>query len=71
MGYATRVQEIKWPDFNQYYINFTRVLIKAMNFEKGEVFEWEVVDRDMTSMKRSQTIASLPKQGVCGGKSVR
>lgn len=52
MGYETRIQQIKRPDFDQYYINFPRVLIKAMGFKKGEVFEWEIVDRDALILRR-------------------
>lgn len=52
MGYETRIQQIRRPNSNQYYVNFPRVLAKAMGFEKGEVVEWEVVDKDTLVLKR-------------------
>ncbi|MCL5986939.1 MAG: hypothetical protein M1371_10330 [Actinobacteria bacterium] len=54
MGYETKVQEIRRPDYTQYFINFPRVIIKAMNFKKGEVFEWEIVDRDTLILRRKE-----------------
>jgi len=54
MGYATRIQEIKRTDYSQYFINFPRVLVKAMNFKKGEIFEWEIADRDTLILRRNK-----------------
>jgi len=52
MGYETKVQEIKRPNSNQYYVNFPMALAKAMNFEKGESVFWEVVDKHSFLLKR-------------------
>jgi antitoxin component of MazEF toxin-antitoxin module len=52
MGYETKVQEIKRPNSNQYYVNFPMALAKAMNFEKGESVFWEVVDKNSLLLKR-------------------
>jgi len=63
MGYATKIQEIKRPDYSQYFINFPRVLIKAMNFEKGEIFEWEVLDRDTLILRRKESTEGAKNAG--------
>ena len=63
MGYETTIQEIRRPDYSQYFINFPRVLIKAMNFEKGEVFEWEIVDRDTLILRRKDSKAGTKNAG--------
>ena len=54
MGYSTKIQQITRTDFNQYYVNFPRVIIKAMNFSKGDSLEWEIADKDTLILKRKK-----------------
>ena len=54
MGYPAKIQQITRKDFNQYYINFPRPIAIAMNFAKGDVIEWEIVDKDTLTLKRKE-----------------
>ena len=51
MGYSTKIQQITRKDFNQYYINFPRPIAMAMNFSKGDIVEWEIIDKDTLILK--------------------
>lgn len=52
MGYPTKVQQIRRKTSNQYYISFPQALARAMGFEKGELVEWEVKDKDTLILNR-------------------
>lgn len=52
MGYPTKVQAVKRGKGWQWFINFPAALASAMNFKKSEVFEWEVLDKDILKLKR-------------------
>jgi hypothetical protein len=54
MGYPAKIQQITRKDFNQFYINFPRPIAMAMNFAKGDIIEWEVVDKDTLILKRKE-----------------
>lgn len=54
MGYPAKIQQITRKDFNQYYINFPRPITLAMNFLKGDIVEWEIVDKDTLILKRKE-----------------
>jgi hypothetical protein len=54
MGYQTKVQLIKRKSSEQWYINFPAAIAAAMDFERGEVVEWEIVDRTNLVLKRLQ-----------------
>ncbi|HUN55846.1 MAG TPA: hypothetical protein VMU29_11880 [Smithella sp.] len=45
MGYQTKVQLIKRKKSEQWYINFPAAVAKAMEFERGEMFEWIIEDK--------------------------
>lgn len=49
MGYPTKVLLITRQKGKQWYVNFPNVLAEAMNFEKGEIVEWEV--ESLTSLR--------------------
>ena len=56
MGYPTKVQLIeRRRGTNQWYINFPTSIAEAMDFQKGEVVEWSVVDRGLLELVRRQT----------------
>ena len=54
MGYPAKIQQITRKDFNQYYINFPRSIAMAMNFAKGDIIEWEIIDKDTLTLKRKE-----------------
>ena len=54
MGYPAKIQQITRKDFNQYYINFPRPIAMAMNLAKGDVIEWEIVDKDTLILRRKE-----------------
>lgn len=54
MGYPAKIQQITHKDFNQYYINFPRPIAMAMNFFKGDIIEWEIIDKDTLILKRKE-----------------
>ena len=49
MGYPTKIQLIARQKGKQWYVNFPNALAEAMNFEKGEIVEWEV--ESLTSLR--------------------
>lgn len=53
MGYPTKVQQITRKNSKQYYISFPQALARAMGFEKGELVEWEVKDKNTLILKRA------------------
>jgi hypothetical protein len=52
MSYPTTVQLIKTKRSQQWYVNFPSALANAMDFSKGEVVEWTVVDRGQLMLER-------------------
>lgn len=59
MGYPTKVQLIRRKHgFNQWYINFPAPIAEAMDFQKGEVVEWTVINRQKLELRRRQPVAS-------------
>lgn len=53
MGFPTKVQLIKRKKSQQWYINFPSVLAQAMEFERGEVVEWVVKDKQNLVLRRA------------------
>jgi len=53
MGYPTKVQLIERKESQQWYINFPAPLAQAMEFEKGEVIEWVVQDKNTLVLHRT------------------
>lgn len=52
MGFPTKVQLIKRKESEQWYINFPSAVAQAMDFDKGEIVEWVVADRENLIMHR-------------------
>ncbi len=60
MGYPTKVQLIRRKKgSDQYYINFPTALAEAIGLRKGEVIEWDIVDRAHLIAQRRQ-VPSVP-----------
>jgi bifunctional DNA-binding transcriptional regulator/antitoxin component of YhaV-PrlF toxin-antitoxin module len=55
MGFPTKIQLIKRTASEQWYINFPSAVAQAMEFEKGEVVEWVVEDKNKLILKRSNS----------------
>jgi hypothetical protein len=53
MGYPTKVQLIERKESQQWYINFPAPLAQAMEFQKGEVIEWVIQDRQTLILHRT------------------
>jgi len=59
MGYPTKVQQIQRKHgTDQWYINFPTPIAEAMDFQKGEVVEWAIVDRRHLHLSRPHAPAS-------------
>jgi len=63
MGYPTKVQLIQRKASRQWYVNFPAALASAMEFDKGEVVEWTLQDKDTLTLRRTR-----PQQASAGKK---
>ena len=54
MGFPTKIQLIKRAKSEQWYVNFPSAVAQAMEFEKGEVVEWVIVDKKRMALKRTK-----------------
>lgn len=54
MGYKTKIQMIDRGTSRQYYVTLPRAIAQAMDFKKGEFFEWSVEDKDTLILRRSR-----------------
>ena len=54
MGCPTKVQLIERKESQQWYINFPAPIAQAMQFEKGEVAEWYIEDKQYLVLKRQK-----------------
>jgi hypothetical protein len=68
MGYPTRVQLIDRQASQQWYINFPAPLAQAMGFEKGEVIEWVIEDKNTLVLHRTQKAQAQPPVGAAKKK---
>jgi antitoxin component of MazEF toxin-antitoxin module len=55
MGYPTKIQLIKRTASEQWYINFPSAVAQAMEFEKGEIVEWTIENKQRMILKRSDS----------------
>lgn len=53
MGYPTKIQLIKRAASEQWYINFPSAVAQAMEFNRGEVVEWVIEDKNKLTLKRA------------------
>lgn len=53
MGYPTKIQLIKRAASEQWYINFPSAVAQAMEFNRGEVVEWVIEDKNKLTLKRT------------------
>jgi len=62
MGYPTKIQLIKRAKSEQWYINFPSAIAQAMEFERGEVVEWRIQDRQTMILKREESDVNEEKK---------
>ena len=62
MGYPTKIQLIKRAKSEQWYINFPSAIAQAMEFERGEVVEWRIQDRQTMILKREESVITREKK---------
>ena len=62
MGFPTKIQLIKRANSQQWYINFPSSVAQAMEFERGEVVEWIVEDKNKLILKRNETDLGADKK---------
>jgi antitoxin component of MazEF toxin-antitoxin module len=67
MGYPTKIQRIQRnrPDDYQFFINIPAALADSMDFAKGEVVEWSIIDKQHLVITRAvpaETLAQLKKK---------
>lgn len=53
MGFPTKVQLIKRKKSEQWFINFPSAIAQAMEFQKGEVVEWIIENKEQLILKRT------------------
>jgi antitoxin component of MazEF toxin-antitoxin module len=62
MGYPTKIQLIKRSKSEQWYINFPSALAQAMEFERGEMVEWTIEDKQKLILKRNERASDYEKK---------
>ena len=69
MGYKTKIQLIKRKASEQWFVNFPAAVAQAMEFERGEMFEWVVEDKGTLVLRRQKLPASALKKKRRGASS--
>lgn len=54
MGYKTKIQLIKRKESEQWYVNFPTQVAQVMEFQRGEEFEWILVDKNTMKLRRAK-----------------
>lgn len=62
MGYPTKVQLIKRATSEQWYVNFPSAIAQAMGFERGEVVEWHIENKNTLVLKRAKPASAKEKK---------
>lgn len=62
MGFPTKVQLIQRKDSQQWYINFPSAVAQAMEFQRGEIVEWVVEDRNRLLLRRRKVLPATLKK---------
>jgi hypothetical protein len=64
MGFPTKIQLIKRAKSEQWYINFPSAIAQALEFEKGEVVEWLIEDKQKMILKRDESVLNSVKKNL-------
>jgi len=70
MGYPTTIQLIARDKGNQWYVNFPGALAKALDFERGEVVEWTIEDKNTLVLKRTGSTNKIGERERTDGRPV-
>lgn len=62
MGFSTKIQLIKRTASEQWYVNLPSAVAQAMEFQKGEVVEWIIEDKQKMTLQRSVQANELGKK---------
>jgi hypothetical protein len=62
MGYPTKVQLIDRKQSQQWYINFPAAVAQAMEFDRGEIVEWLIEDKENLILHRPNAPARQIKK---------
>ena len=62
MGFPTKVQLIKRKESEQWYVNFPSAVAQAMDFEKGDLVDWQIEDRKQLVLNRMEPPPSAIKK---------
>ena len=62
MGFPTKVQLIQRKESQQWYINFPSAVAQAMEFQRGEIVEWIVEDKNRLFLRRRKVPTATLKK---------
>jgi antitoxin component of MazEF toxin-antitoxin module len=62
MGFPTKIQLIKRAASEQWYINLPSAVAQAMEFQKGEVVEWIIENKQRMTLQRADQAVVLDKK---------
>lgn len=62
MGYQTKIQKVERPTNQSFYVNLPSALAQAMGLEKGEIFEWEIEDKNLMLLRRVKPIKKINRK---------
>ena len=54
MGFPTKIQLIKRVKSEQWYVNLPAAVAQAMEFDKGEIVEWIIEDKEKMIIKATK-----------------
>jgi len=52
LGYFTKIQKVKRPTNQSFYVNLPSAVAQSMNIKKGETFEWIIENKNLLLLKR-------------------
>lgn len=58
MGYPTKVQLIARKNSQQWYVNFPTAIAQAVQFQRGEIVEWLIEDKQQFILRRQHVPAA-------------
>lgn len=62
MGHPTKIQLIKRKASEQWYVNLPTAVAQAMEFDRGEYWEWVIEDKDQLVLRRQTPSESALKK---------
>jgi len=62
MGCQTKIQVISRKRSEQWYVNFPAAIAHAMEFDRGELFEWIIEDKQTMVLRRLNPSQSALKK---------